>query len=208
MNHEGIGLGLMIVKQIVEKSNGKITVSSEGPGKGSNFSFNMKMNSLTQSIHANSDPPRLLVDDESVEALNMEFEFIKTEKQKKRKGKGYQSYAGKEPIFSTTQVGSNKNSGQESADLLLSMTDGQGALPDSKAITAIKKSKTMMKTPHKTNALIDENDSLVEDFSDMKSVRSSSSRAIMKHYSDNFDGDNNNQRESDMVATKHPFEAA
>ena len=43
MNHEGIGLGLTIVKQIVEKSDGHITAESEGIGKGSLFIFSMKM---------------------------------------------------------------------------------------------------------------------------------------------------------------------
>ena len=43
MNHEGIGLGLTIVKQIVEKCNGTIGVISEGLGHGSMFFFSMKM---------------------------------------------------------------------------------------------------------------------------------------------------------------------
>ena len=43
MNSEGIGLGLTIVKQIVESAKGKVTVTSEGVGKGSTFSFSMLM---------------------------------------------------------------------------------------------------------------------------------------------------------------------
>ena len=43
MNTEGIGLGLTIVKQIIEKSGGSIDVVSEGVGHGSLFFFNMKM---------------------------------------------------------------------------------------------------------------------------------------------------------------------
>ena len=46
MNSDGIGLGLTIVKQIVEASGGSISVYSEGIGQGSLFKFNMKMNSL------------------------------------------------------------------------------------------------------------------------------------------------------------------
>jgi len=43
MNHEGIGLGLTIVKNIVEKSEGTVGVHSAGLGLGSYFCFSMKM---------------------------------------------------------------------------------------------------------------------------------------------------------------------
>ena len=43
MNSEGIGLGLTIVKQIVELSGGAIGVHSDGPGHGSVFGFSMQM---------------------------------------------------------------------------------------------------------------------------------------------------------------------
>ena len=42
-NSEGIGLGLTIVKAIVDRSGGKIVATSEGLGKGSTFCFTMKM---------------------------------------------------------------------------------------------------------------------------------------------------------------------
>ena len=43
MNSDGIGLGLTIVKQIVESAQDKVTVASEGVGKGSTFSFSIMM---------------------------------------------------------------------------------------------------------------------------------------------------------------------
>ena len=43
LNNEGIGLGLTIVKQIVEASEGVIGVFSEGKGKGTLFYFTMKL---------------------------------------------------------------------------------------------------------------------------------------------------------------------
>ena len=44
MNHEGIGLGLIIVKEIVSHCDGSIDVLSTGvPGRGSTFRFSMKI---------------------------------------------------------------------------------------------------------------------------------------------------------------------
>jgi len=70
MNSHGIGLGLLIVKQIVERSGGAITVHSDGPGKGSTFSFSFKMRQaaptteddgslpLQEMEHVTQDPER------------------------------------------------------------------------------------------------------------------------------------------------------
>ena len=53
MNSEGIGLGLTIVKQIVELSGGQVQVSSEGVGTGSTFSFTMNLKSAGEPADAN-----------------------------------------------------------------------------------------------------------------------------------------------------------
>ena len=43
INNEGIGLGLTIVKQIVEAGSCQVVAESEGEGKGSCFIFSMRM---------------------------------------------------------------------------------------------------------------------------------------------------------------------
>ena len=43
MNHDGIGLGLTIVKNIVMQSGGSVAVESEGEGKGRLFCISLKM---------------------------------------------------------------------------------------------------------------------------------------------------------------------
>jgi len=43
MNHEGIGMGLMIVQNLVRLNGGTIGVHSLGEDRGSTFSFSMKM---------------------------------------------------------------------------------------------------------------------------------------------------------------------
>ena len=42
-NHEGLGMGLMICKAIVEACSGTIEAKSEGEGRGSTFTFTMQM---------------------------------------------------------------------------------------------------------------------------------------------------------------------
>ncbi len=43
INDEGIGMGLMIVKNLVQLSQGSIQVHSSGINQGSTFTFTMKM---------------------------------------------------------------------------------------------------------------------------------------------------------------------
>ena len=43
MNSTGIGLGLTIVKQIIEQAKGEIEIRSDGLGKGTTFIFSMRV---------------------------------------------------------------------------------------------------------------------------------------------------------------------
>ena len=43
MNSEGVGLGLMISKALIEANEGQLSIQSEGVDKGSIFTFTMKM---------------------------------------------------------------------------------------------------------------------------------------------------------------------
>ena len=46
MNHEGIGMGLMICQNLVKQNQGEISVHSDGPEMGSAFSFTFKSTML------------------------------------------------------------------------------------------------------------------------------------------------------------------
>ena len=52
MNSEGIGLGLMISKGLVESNGGQLKFSSNGLGKGTQFMFAMRMNRDSHSSEA------------------------------------------------------------------------------------------------------------------------------------------------------------
>ena len=43
MNSEGVGLGLMISKALIEANKGQLSIHSQGINKGSTFEFTMKM---------------------------------------------------------------------------------------------------------------------------------------------------------------------
>ena len=55
LNHEGIGMGLMICQQLVRMNHGTIEVHSEGKNKGSVFCFSMQMKELTQGQDHEAD---------------------------------------------------------------------------------------------------------------------------------------------------------
>ena len=61
MNHEGMGLGLTIVKQLVELNKGSIGVHSEGAEKGSAFCFTMKMDMLEEESEPEDSVSDLLL---------------------------------------------------------------------------------------------------------------------------------------------------
>ena len=48
MNSEGIGMGLMVCKKLVDLNGGSIKVHSSGREKGSIFTFTMKMRMPTK----------------------------------------------------------------------------------------------------------------------------------------------------------------
>ena len=49
MNSEGIGLGLMISKELVERNGGKLEIFSDGIDRGSVFAFSMDMSKVSFS---------------------------------------------------------------------------------------------------------------------------------------------------------------
>ena len=73
MNHEGIGLGLTIVKQIVTHCDGNIDVQSKGEGHGCTFRFCMKMELPTNQVEdVSPDSSGLSYDINSSEASREE----------------------------------------------------------------------------------------------------------------------------------------
>lgn len=52
LNHEGIGLGLTIVKQIVEACKGTVSFNSRGLGHGSTFCFSMKFEAYETEVNS------------------------------------------------------------------------------------------------------------------------------------------------------------
>lgn len=46
LNNDGLGLGLLIVKELSERAGGKVEVFSEGKDKGSTFTFTMLLEAI------------------------------------------------------------------------------------------------------------------------------------------------------------------
>ena len=68
VNSEGIGMGLLICRNLVEMNHGKIMVESDGEDQGSRFSFTMRM--LTPSL---SPSETEMCDSTSNNAHNISF---------------------------------------------------------------------------------------------------------------------------------------
>ena len=60
MNSEGLGLGLTIVKQIVQLAGGEINVYSDGKDEGSCFEFSMPLESVVQELPPQEILPQIL----------------------------------------------------------------------------------------------------------------------------------------------------
>ena len=79
MNADGVGLGLTIVKEVVEKHNGKIEVISEGPGQGTLFIISMGMDYVdeveSEQDSLEEDLLRLLKPTTSKVSMNAPTEF-------------------------------------------------------------------------------------------------------------------------------------
>ncbi len=80
----GLGIGLTVVKQLVEKHGGNVTVFSDGPEMGSEFRVSLP--SATPlvnhdlpsaiTIQKNSGKRKILVVDDNLDALTLMFEFL------------------------------------------------------------------------------------------------------------------------------------
>jgi len=55
----GLGLGLTIVKQLVEMHGGEVTAESDGPGKGAKFTVTLPVTSQPSESSAKADTPKL-----------------------------------------------------------------------------------------------------------------------------------------------------
>ena len=78
LNNQGIGMGLMICKKLVELNKGTISVKSDGIDRGSTFTFTMNMmlvSKNTRKVQKSSGKDKLIVDEEQIE-LEISEDFL------------------------------------------------------------------------------------------------------------------------------------
>ena len=89
MNSEGIGMGLMISKGLVNMNGGEINVHSEGENLGSVFSFTMKMHLVESEIINETklewEKAKILQSGFSEEKLLRSYEFTQHKKTGRKK---------------------------------------------------------------------------------------------------------------------------
>jgi PAS domain S-box-containing protein len=97
--HDGLGIGLTLVKRLVELHGGGVEARSSGPGKGSEFRIRLPLDETQQGEPAQADAPDtspvssrrvLVVDDneDAVEALRMLLELDGHQVRTARDGRG------------------------------------------------------------------------------------------------------------------------
>jgi signal transduction histidine kinase len=74
-NHEGSGLGLSIVKALVEAHRGTITVKSK-LGQGTEFTMELPVEDLCENIKKETDDTMLTNDNDTIQKIEIEFSDI------------------------------------------------------------------------------------------------------------------------------------
>ena len=73
----GLGIGLSLARSLVEMHGGTMTAHSEGPGKGSVFSFELPRADALRRADDASDPPHVLVVDDNRDAADSLSELLR-----------------------------------------------------------------------------------------------------------------------------------
>ena len=75
-SRSGLGIGLSLVRGLVDLHGGRIEVHSNGPGKGSEFIVRLPLNDVPEfsdqpvAMRGNGGPKRILIIDDNVDAAN------------------------------------------------------------------------------------------------------------------------------------------